>query len=90
MHLNEIFQNKLIRILDHPTPLWVRSYEYGYYIRLYEEGSKDKSSKMEHIFRYQDALLALNDYGLLENVLSDIYPDEMFSDKTNIDVSVIS
>ena len=45
---------------------------------------------MEHIFRYQDALLALNDYGLLENVLSDIYPDEMFNDKTNIDVSVIS
>ena len=51
---------------------------------LYEEGSKDKLAKMEHIFRYQDDLLALNDDGLLENSLSEIYPEEMVINKTNI------
>ena len=40
---------------------------------------------MEHIiFRYQDDLLSLNDDGLLESVLSEIFPGEMIINKTNI------
>ena len=39
---------------------------------------------MGHIFRCQNELLALNDDVFLENVLSDIYHDEMVINTTNI------
>ena len=61
-------------------------YEFEYFTHLYEENRKDDLAKLEHIFRYQDDLLAINDDGLLESVLSDIYPPEMIVNKTNISV----
>ena len=68
----------------HLANIYLHVYEYDYFIKLYEEGSKDKLAKMEHIFRYQDDLLSLNDDGLLESVLSEIFPEEMIINKTNI------
>ena len=43
-------------------------------------------AKLEHVYRYQDDLLSLNDFGLLERVLSEIYSPEMIINKTNISV----
>ena len=43
-------------------------------------------AKLEHVYRYQDDLLSLNDFGLLERVLSEIYPPEMIINKHNISV----
>ena len=43
-------------------------------------------AKLENIFRYQDDLLAFNDDGMLESVLTAIYPPEMIVNKTNISV----
>ena len=41
-------------------------------------------AKLERIFRYQDDLLCLNDCGLFENILSEIYPPEMIIYNSNL------
>ena len=51
---------------------------------MYEANKVSDLTKLEYVFRYQDDLLSMNDFGLLERVLSDIYPAEMIINKTNI------
>ncbi len=70
----------------HKANIYLHQYEYEYFIKLYEDNRVDDLAKLEHVFRYQDDLLSLNDFGLLESVLSDIYPPEMVINKTNISV----
>ena len=70
----------------HVANIYLHVYEFEYFTQLYEDNRKDDLAKLEHIFRYQDDLLAINDDGLLESVLSDIYPPEMIVNKTNISV----
>ena len=41
---------------------------------------------MFNVYGYQDDFLSLNDFGLLERVLSDIYPPKLIINKTNISV----
>ena len=50
---------------------------------MYEENHIEEWAKLELIFRYQDDLLAINDDGLLESVLCDIYPPEMIVNGSN-------
>ena len=56
----------------HKANIYLHQYEYEYFIKLYEENKINDLAKLEFIFRYQDDLLSMNDYGLLERVLSDI------------------
>ena len=55
-------------------------------IKLYEANKVSDLAKLEYVFRYQDDILSMNDFGLLEKVLSDIYPAEMIINKTNISI----
>ena len=68
----------------HVANIYLHQYEHDYYIYLYENNLKDDLAKMEHIYRFQDDLLALNDFGYLERVIGNIYPQEMVVNKTNI------
>jgi hypothetical protein len=56
----------------HVANIYLHVYEFEYFTKLYEDDRKDDLAKLEHIFRYQDDLFAIND-DLLESVLSDIY-----------------
>ena len=68
----------------HKANIYLHQYEYEYFIKLYEANKVSDLTKLEYVFRYQDDLLSMNDFGLLERVLSDIYPGEMIINKTNI------
>jgi hypothetical protein len=68
----------------HKANIYLHQYEHEYFIKLYETNSVEELAKLEHVYRYQDDLLSLNDSGLLESVLNEIYPPEMVINKTNI------
>ncbi len=68
----------------HIANIYLFIYEHEYFVRLREVNDVDSLCKLEYIFRYQDDLLAINDFGLLGDVLSDIYPPEMVVNNTNI------
>ena len=70
----------------HIANIYLHQFEHEYFKILYESNRKGDLAKMENIFRFQDDLLALNDDGFLESVLSLIYPPEMVVNKTNISV----
>jgi hypothetical protein len=70
----------------HIANIYLHQFEHDYFNVLYNSNDKVALRKMAHIFRFQDDLLALNDNGYLESVLSLIYPTEMVVNKTNISV----
>ena len=43
-------------------------YEYEYIKLLIEKGDKESLERLKDIFRYQDDLIAFNDFGLLQNI----------------------
>ena len=71
---------------SHVANTYLHICQFEYNTSLYEENRKEELAQLEHTFRYQDDLLALNDDGLLESICSDIYPSEMIVNKTNISV----
>ena len=73
-------------VAPHVDNIYLHVYQFEYFTSLYEENREKELTKLEHTFRYQDDLSALNDDGLLESILSDIYPSEMIVNKTNISV----
>ena len=70
----------------HVANIYLHIYEFEYFSSLYEENRRLELAKLEHIFRYQDDLLAINDDAILDPVLCDIHPPEMIVNKTNISV----
>ena len=64
--------------------VYLHVYEYDYIKCLIDIGDEKSLKRLKDIFRYQDDLIVFNDYGLLNNVLSDIYPNEMIVNNTNI------
>ena len=68
----------------HMANIYLHVYEHDYFTYLYDNNLKEKLAKLENIFRYQDDLLVLNDDGLFEEIISEIYPPEMVVSKTNI------
>ena len=70
----------------HKANVYLHQYEHEYFIKLYEANKIEDLAKLEYVYRYQDDLLSLNDFGLLERVLSEIYPPEMIINKTNTSV----
>ena len=70
----------------HKANIYLHQYEHEHFIKLYEDNKVEELAKLEHIFRYQDDLLCLNDHGLFESILSEIYPPEMIINNTNISV----
>ena len=70
----------------HAANIYLHQYEHEYFNFLCENNRSSDLAKMEHIYRFQDDLLALNDDGFLESVISLIYPPEMTVTKTNISV----
>ena len=70
----------------HKANIYLHQYEHEYFIKLYEDNKIEDLAKLEHTFRYQDDLLYLNDCGLFESILSEIYPPEMIVNNTNISV----
>ena len=68
----------------HMANIYLHQYEHNYFNVLYESNRKVELAKLKNIFRFQDDLLALNDQGYLEEVISLIYPPEMVVNKTNI------
>ncbi len=63
---------------------YLHVYEYEYINNLIDINDEVSLRKLEHIFRYQDDLISLNDDGLLRRVLADIYPIEMIINCTNV------
>ena len=51
---------------------------------LINDGNSKYLEKLVNIFRFQDDLFAVNDDGLFESILTDVYPVEMKVSKTNI------
>ena len=70
----------------HKANIYLHQYEHEYFTKLYEENKLIELAKLENIFRYQDDLLSMNDFGLFESIICDIYPREMIINKTNISV----
>jgi hypothetical protein len=64
--------------------VYLHVYEYEYIKSLIDKRDEKSLKRLKDIFRYQDDLIVFNDYGLLNNVLSDIYPNEMIVNNTNI------
>ena len=64
--------------------IYLYVYEFDYINTLIEIGDVKSLKRLKDIFRYQDDLIVFNDYGLLDSVLSDIYPPEMIVNNTNI------
>ena len=64
--------------------VYLHVYEYEYIKLLIEKGDKESLKILKDIFRYQDDLIAFNDFGLLQNILVDIYPKEIVVNNTNI------
>ena len=71
----------------HIANIYLHQYEHKYFTYLYENNSLLELKRMQHIFRYQDDLLSLNDLGYLEEVISRIYSPEMIVSKTNISIA---
>ena len=70
----------------HVANIDLHVYEFEYFRSLYEENREGDLAVFEHIFKYQNDLFAINNDGLLESVLSGIYPPEMIINKSNISV----
>ena len=64
--------------------IYLHVYEFEYIKLLIERDDKISLKKLKDIFRYQDDLIAFNDFGLFSNILSDMYPPEMVINNTNI------
>ena len=74
----------------HLANIYLFVYEYEYIEKLVESNDSKFLEKLTNIFRFQDDLFSVNDDGLFENVLGDIYPEEMKISKTNISSSKCS
>jgi hypothetical protein len=74
----------------HLANIYLYVYEYEYIERLIDKKDVKSLGKLKNIFRFQDDLFAVNDNGLFEEVLGDIYPIEMIVSKTNISTSKCS
>ena len=74
----------------HLANIYLFVYEYEYIEKLIESNDSKSLEKLTNIFRFQDDLFSVNDDGLFENVLGDIYPEEMKISKTNISSSKCS
>ena len=58
--------------------------------KLIENNDLKTLEKLKDIFRFQDDLFSVNNDGILENILSTMYPREMVISKTNFSPSVCS
>ena len=67
----------------HDANIYLFVYEYEYIEALINDGNSKYLEKSANIFRFQDDLFAVNDDGLFESILTDIYPVEMKVSKTN-------
>ena len=68
----------------HVANIYLFVYEYEYIEALINDGNNKYLEKLVNIFRFQDDLFAVNDDGLFESILTDVYPVEMKVSKTNI------
>ena len=68
----------------HVANIYLYQYEYKYIQDLIDNNDTEKLKKLVDIFRFQDDLLSINDYGLFGKILSNIYPQEMIINNTNI------
>ena len=68
----------------HMANIYLYIYEFDYIQELIRINDENKLLQLQNIFRFQDDLLALNDNGLLSDILSEIYPKEMIVTNTNI------
>ena len=64
--------------------VYLHVYEYEYIQVLIEKNDLDSLRRLKDIFRYQDDLIVFNDFGLIDGILKDIYPEEMIVNNTNI------
>ena len=64
--------------------VYLNEYEFKYISRLIDDNEEDTLSKLKNIFRYQDDLISFNDNGILNVILTEIYPKEMLINNTNV------
>ena len=64
--------------------VYLHVYEYEYIQGLIDKNDLDSLRRLKDIFRYQDDLIVFNDFGLIDGILKDIYPEEMIVNNTNI------
>ena len=74
----------------HLANIYLYVYESNYIQSLIESDDGDALSNLQHIFRFQDDCLAVNDNGLFGSIINDVYPSEMIINNTNISVSKCS
>lgn len=68
----------------HIANIYLHIYEFDYIQELIRINDENKLLQLQNIFRFQDDLMALNDSGLLSDILNEIYPKEMTVTNTNI------
>ena len=57
--------------------LYLYSYEYQWLLKKYEAKEFDVLDKFNHCFRYIDDLMCLNNDGLMDSAMKEIYPKEL-------------
>ena len=68
--------------------IFLHYYEQSYIMRMVDNEEWDTLHSLEALFRYQDDCLVFEDNGVFGRVLSDIYPNEMEVENTNISTCV--
>jgi len=57
--------------------LFLFAFEYKWLLKNFEEKDFDTLNKFKHCFRYIDDLMCLNNDGRMEDVMTEIYPNEL-------------
>ena len=57
--------------------LFLFAFEYKWLLKKFEEKDFDTLNKFKHCFRYIDDLMCLNNDGRMEDVMTEIYPNEL-------------
>ena len=78
---NKVFRQKIgIPIGSDPAPFFANLFLYVYeskFIFNLLKTDPERASRLRHIFRFIDDLIAINDDGELEKAFREIYPSEM-------------
>ena len=68
----------------HLANIFLHMYEKQFIKSLNDKGKEKVSGFLNHMFRYQDDCLVLNDYRQFKRYINTIYPDVMVLENTNV------
>ena len=74
----------------HMANIYLLVYEYEYIQKLVRTNKLVEVKSLQHVFRFQDDLIVLNDNGYFDIIFQDIYPIEMVLKKTNVSAQKVN